>query len=231
MRQKRTLTIYVEGGGDYRKLLQDCRQAFSKFFEEAGLPSRSFSVEACGSRQDAYDDFCTALAAGENAILLVDSEELVNFDRQTNLPIQAWQHLAERPNDAWKRPAGSTDLQAHLMVPTMEAWFLADKEKLASYYRGKYNRGAFNENPLPKRADVEQVSKDDLNDALKAATKGNDIKGVYNKGNHSFDILATLDPKKVAAASYHAKRLLCYLKNVLKANATMQWLDCTDFAT
>lgn len=228
MNMKRTLTIYVEGGGDSRTLLRECQRAFSFLFERAGLPPRRFTVEACGSRNQAYDDFCTALQHGEQALLLVDSEELVATDRHTQQPIAAWQHLANRPNNAMPRPAQATDDQAQLMVPTMEAWFLADKDTLARYYTGKFGREAFNSNALPKRANVEQVAKPALNDALANATRANQTKGIYDKGNHSFELLALLDPKAVAQASYHFRRLLCHLKQVLQATA-MGWLDCQEF--
>lgn len=231
MRQTRTLTIYVEGGGGNRKLLRECQRAFSLFFERAGLPSRRFTVEACGSRKDAYDDFCTALGNGENALLLVDSEELVACDKRTEQPVPAWQHLADRPNDKWPRPVGATDEQAQLMVPTMEAWFLADKINLAAYYAGRQKREAFNESALPKREDVEAVRKEDLETILANATRPNQGKGLYHKGRHSFGILAALDPAAVARGSYHARRLLCHLKEALKAAASMTWLDCTEFVS
>lgn len=229
MKKHNTLTIYVEGGNrSSRADLIECQHAFKTFLEKAGLPRRSFSVEACASRDQAYDDFCFALKSGENALLLVDSEELVPTDQRTNLPIPVWQHLTDRESDKLKRPAGATDKQAHLMVPTMEAWFVADKESVVAYYVGKFKREAFNENALPKRANVEELSKKEINDALENATRSNESKGVYHKGNHSFEILQTLQPQTVARASYHFRRLLCHLKVLLQATA-MGWLDCQEF--
>lgn len=230
MRQKRTLTIYVEGGGDNRMLLRECQRAFSLFFERAGLPARSFTVEACGSRKHAYDDFCIALTNGENALLLVDSEAPVATDHRTGLPVPAWQHLAAQPHDKWPRPADATDAQAQLMVPTMEAWFVADRGTLASYFQGPHNREAFKASALPARKNVESLSKPELEALLANATSQNQKKGLYHKGRHSFDILASLDPAAVARGSYHARRLLCHLKEALKAAATMTWLDCAEFS-
>jgi hypothetical protein len=37
-------------------------------------------------------------------------------------------------------------------------------------------------------------------------------KGRYDKGSHSFELLALVDPKKVAGASPHAKRLFDTLR-------------------
>ncbi len=228
MKKHNTLTIYVEGGNrSSRAALITCQAAFKKLFERAGLPPRSFSVEACASRRQAYEDFCYALASGENALLLVDSEDLVAADQQTGRPLAAWQHLAARTTDTLAQPAQATATQAHLMVPTMEGWLLADKERLAAYYRGPYNRDAFNEKALPGQRDVEQLSKADINRALENATRPNKTKGLYHKGNHSFEILEMLSPQVIAQHSYHFRRLLCHLRNVLRA--TISWLDCAEF--
>lgn len=228
MKQKRTLTIYVEGGGDNRALLRECQRAFSLFLERAGLPPRSFTVEACGNSQAAYENFCMALDNGENALLLVDSEDLVTKDFNTGKPVPAWQHLAGRRDDKLARPEGASEDQAHLMVPTMEGWMLADRTRLAAYYRGKFNQGEFKDTALPGRTDVEQLTKEDINRALGNATRPNKSKGLYHKGNHSFEILEMLDPEEVARHSYHFRRLLCHLRQVLQA--TIAWLDCREFA-
>ena len=96
--------VYVEGGGDRRELRTKCRQSFSSFFREAGLDERLPRVIACGSRQQAYDRFCSAVAhrSGDFNFLLVDSEG----------PVQAapWEHLAQR--DGWDRPSSARDESA-----------------------------------------------------------------------------------------------------------------------
>lgn len=228
MKKHNTLTIYVEGGNrGSRAALIACQAAFKKLLERAGLPPRSFSVEACASRRQAYEDFRYALDSGENALLLVDSEDLVALDNQTGQPVAAWQHLAGRANDTLAQPAQATAAQAHLMVPTMEAWLLADKERLSIYYRGTYSREAFNDKALPGRENVEQLSKAEINRALENATRPNKAKGLYHKGDHSFAILETLDPQEIAKHSYHFRRLLCHLRGVLRA--TITWLNCAEF--
>ena len=95
----------------------------------------------------------------------------------------------------WDKHSEATDENAHLMVQCMEAWFLADKNALANYY-GK----GFNENSLPRRIEIEQVPKSDIEEGLKMATR-QCTKGRYDKGSHSFAILAELNPEKVIAAS------------------------------
>ncbi len=229
MRKKAVLTIYVEGGGDNRALPLECQQAFRRFFERAGLPKGSFMVYASGSRKAAYEDYCFARENGENALLLVDAEDPIKLDRSTERPVAPWQHLAERAGDQWARPSGASPDEVQLMAPVMEAWFMADVVALAAYYAGKFGREAFNATALPKRANVDQLTKDEIESALANATRQNKSKGLYHKGRHSFDILASLDPVAVARGSYHARRLLCHLKEVLKAAASMMWLDCTEF--
>ena len=154
-------------------------------------------IIACGSRDRAYDRFCTAqrnAQANEFIVLLVDSEEGVERG------VGPWAFLKRRDN--WSRPDGTNDDNVHLMVQCMEAWFLADRDTLAHFFGD-----GFNANPLPNRPDVENIPKSDLYDALKRATQAS-RKGKYGKGRHSFDLLAQLDPQKVTQASPYAKRLV-----------------------
>ena len=89
----------------------------------------------------------------------------------------------------------------------MEAWFLADRDTLAAFFGA-----GFNENALPGRSDVENVSKDDLLRGIENATRRCTPKGRYGKGRHSFQILEQLNPDKVTTASPYAKRLVDTLK-------------------
>ena len=84
----------------------------------------------------------------------------------------------------------------------MEAWFLADKNCLASFFGS-----GFKEKALPGQSFIEDIPKKDIENGLKMATRQCG-KGAYHKGNHSFEILAGLNPEKVLAASPHAKRLI-----------------------
>ena len=190
--------LYVEGGGDTKPSRTACRQAFREFLLKAELAGRMPRIFASGSRQQAYGDFRHALGASradDSVVLLVDSEVPVATDAGP------WRHLKDR--DGWDKPAGATDDHVHLMVQCMEAWFLADRPALAEYFGD-----GFSENSLPRRADVEEISKQDLERGLNAATRSSRPKGAYRKGRDSFAILADLDPDKVADASPHAKRFL-----------------------
>ena len=194
--------LYVEGGGDAKSLRSACRKGFKEFFHKAGLTGSMPRVIACGSRKSAYDDFCTA--SGQTnvcALLLVDSEEAV---ADGDSP---WDHLRKRPDDKWPRPSDATDEQCHLMVQVMESWLVADKETLASFFGQGFKEGA-----LPKRQDVEAISKADVMRGLHDATRRTS-KGSYSKGKHSFEILARIRPSRVRQASRHADRLLAALAN------------------
>jgi len=193
--------IYVEGGGRNKALRTKCRLGFNRFFYKAGLEGRMPRIVASGNRQQAFDDFRRALRGAEEhdfIVLLVDSEISVAASAGP------WQHLMEF--DKWTQPPGATDDQAHLMVQCMEAWFLADKECLAERFKQGFNLSA-----LPARMDIEQIEKTDVLASLKKAGRDG-LTGGYDKGRHSFDILARIDPNKVAMASPHAKRLLDTLR-------------------
>lgn len=200
------MKLYVEGGGDSNSLKTACREGFAKFLQKAGLQGRMPRIVACGSRRDAYDSFCTAIANGETAFLLIDSEAPVLAHHQQGemhewLP---WQHLAGREGDRWKKPAGAENTHCHLMVQCMENWFLADHQALASFFAQ-----GFKVNQLPATANsIETIDKQPLYRALAQATNSCKSKAVYGKGEHSFKLLGLIDPGKVTGASAWAKRFV-----------------------
>lgn len=201
--------LFVEGGGTSNALRTECRQAFTNFITEAGLTKRP-RVVACGSRQDAYDDYCTAIKNNEAAMLLVDSEAAVNNSHQSGKAEtwQPWQHLKARQGDGWDKPAGVDDTDCHLMVQCMESWFLADRATLKSFFGQGYT-----ENPLPATGNpIESIAKTSVFSGLANATRQSQSKGQYGKGNHSFKLLAEIDPEKVLSASPWAKRFIDQLK-------------------
>ena len=194
--------VYVEGGGSGGPLRRALREGFRAFFEKAGL-KRFPRVVACGSRKDAYDDFCAAIErpSVDFAALLVDSEGPVNATT-------AWAHLKER--DGWNRPDSATEQNVHLMVQVMESWFLADRDCLASHFGNGFRASAL---PAPQR-DVEDVAKEDVGRALDESTR-HSRKGRYSKGRDSFELLSQLDAAKVIEASPHARRLVETLADVM----------------
>lgn len=207
--------LYVEGGGDRKALRIECRRGFQEFLEKAGLKGKMPTIVACGGRRSAYEDFCTAIANGEAAMLLVDSEAPIATAHQTGKPDEwlPWQHLKACPGDGWDRPQGAREADCHLMVQCMESWFLADRERLKDFFGH-----GFRDSALPPAANpVETIAKTAVLDSLKEATRHCQPKGQYGKGDHAFKLLAQLDPAKVVAASPWANRFVDTLKQKMGA--------------
>jgi hypothetical protein len=154
-------------------------------------------IIACGSRQQAFEDFQTALLSHPDAfnVLLVDSEAPVRSS--------PWQHLRQR--DGWAQPRGTSDEQCHLMVQNMEAWLIADPAALEKFY----DQG-FNSNSLPANRDVEQIDKETLARALERATARTQ-KGAYHKIRHGPALLEHIHPAIVRAAAPSCERLFATL--------------------
>lgn len=205
------MKLYVEGGGDSNALRTACREGFTSFITKAGVAKRP-RVVACGSRRDAFDSFCTAITNGEEAMLLVDSEApvagAIQQPEDDACMWTPWLHLKVRPGDSWDKPAGSEDSDCHLMVQCMESWFLADRETLKAFFDP-----GFSANALPAAANpIESVAKLAVYDALDRSTHACKSKGAYGKGQHSFKLLAAINPAKVTAACPWAKRFVDCLK-------------------
>lgn len=220
----KTVKLFVEGGGDSKSLRTECRAAFSSFLQKSGLSGHMPRIVASGSRNAAYSDFCTALKNGEDAALLVDSEtEVANINDGSNYNTtdpktwKPWNHLVHRRGqtgelaDHWEKPLGASDDDCHLMVQSMESWFLADVASLKEFYGREYNV-----NRLPNRLDIENVQKETVLAALRAAAKDTQ-KGSYDKGAHSFKILAVIDPNKVMHQSPWAKRFISLLSEKMRS--------------
>lgn len=210
-----TYKLYVEGGGDSKALRTKCRMGFSAFFQKAGLKGIMPCIVACGSREKAYDMFCTAVAepkSDERALLLVDSEAPVAAKHMIGKPEEwrPWEHLRCDSGDDWVKPASSRDADCHLMVQVMESWFLADKNTLKDFF----GQG-FHFNSLPAHTNIEAVSKDAVYQGLKNATRDCKSKCCYKKGDHSFDILIKIAPDAVCGASSWAKRLVTTLQETI----------------
>jgi len=199
------VTIFVEAGGDTRLQQGGCRKGFREFLNKLAIKSAP-TIIACGSRKNAYDSFCMGLKNTKNneyCLLLVDSETPV-----TNSNV--WQHVYLREGDKWQKPDKATEEHLHFMVECMEAWFMADKQTLISYY----GQG-FNQNALSQNANIEDISKQDLYATLNNATRKT-AKGGYSKGGHAFELLSKIDANKVIANSPYAKRLHNTLQKLLE---------------
>jgi hypothetical protein len=201
------LNLYVEGGGDSKLLRTACRRGFSEFLTKAGLQGHMPRIVACGGRKQAYDDFCIALRRSQPvAMLLVDSEDAVKVS-------SPWAHLLQRTADAWPMPPDATDGNCHMMVQCMETWLLADRNALMMFFGQGYAANAL---PAEQNA-IEAIPKVVVYQALANATKDCKTKAPYGKGEHSFKLLALIDPAKVMAASPWANRFVTGLKKTLEA--------------
>lgn len=198
-----SVRIYVEGGGDNKDTLKRCKEGFGSYCQKLSPADRRPSIVACGGRQQAFDRFKTAIQNsrdGEICALLVDAEGPVT----AHTPVE---HLQLR--DGWNFPS----LNGHkvfLMVQTMEAWFLADREVLAAFYKDGFLVGSLPGSPT----NIEAVPKDDLEPKLKHASKPTKTKGEYHKIKHGFALLALIDPAKIENASPHAAAFHQFLRSL-----------------
>lgn len=198
--------LYVEGGGsDISPMRRELREAFAEFFLKTPLGNeRRPRVVPCGSRQDAYEAFATAVAQGRNALLLVDSESLVSPGSREpaddHCQWKPWAHL--KAQDGWERPGGATDLDCHLMAQCMESWLVADWSTLATFY----GQG-FNDRKRPTGS-IEGLDKAAVYNVLAQATKSCKTKSSYGKGEHSFKLLACMSATTVTQQCPWARRLI-----------------------
>jgi hypothetical protein len=198
-----TVQIFVEGGGDAKTTLTKCRQGFADYCAKVAPPKHQPSIVACGGRQQAFDRFKNAILnrrAGETFVLLVDSEGPVTAHTAVD-------HLHTR--DGWDF-ASLRNFEAFLMVQAMEAWFLADREILTSFYGDGFLAGR-----LPGSSkNIEAVPKDDLESKMIHASKPTKTKGQYHKTKHGFALLGLIDPIKVENGSRHAARFNQFLRSL-----------------
>lgn len=197
------VNLYIEGGGNSNSLRTACREGFINLFQKAGFKGRMPKAIACGSRDDAYDSFKTALRNADTdtyPILLVDSEEAVSTD--------AWNHLINRDN--WVKPNNAEDQQAQLMVQCMETWCIADRKTLRQFFGNELQESAL----LPID-NLENRDKTQVQDALVHATRNCGKDRVYKKGKRSFELLGHLDPTVLKDKLLHFKRLCDTLDKII----------------
>ncbi|TDU64616.1 uncharacterized protein DUF4276 [Prosthecobacter fusiformis] len=157
-----------------------------------------------GGRNQTFDAYKRALQirkADELPLLLVDSEDLVAEG------CDAWKHLKSRKADNWEKPPQAGDQDAYLMITCMETWFLADREALQKYFHDCWRDSA-----IPKWANLEEIPKESVFQALSKAT-ADCGKKAYSKGKAAFDLLKAIDPSKVESVCPSAKKLLDRLRN------------------
>lgn len=189
------IRIYMEGGGNTndgrRKLRNGMAVLLAKLKKKANDKGIGFKIIAAGSRDEARRAFRIAQTNSSNMlnILLVDAE-----DRVSGSPIE---HLRQRDN--WDLSNTEMD-QVYLMAPTMEAWIVADIEALQDFYGA-----GLNQNPIPRRTNIEETSKSEIENALNNATK-NTTKGIYKKIDHGTELLGKIKPDTLKDKAPEFKR-------------------------
>jgi len=198
-----SVRLYVEGGGDSKEERIRCREAFSKLFARAGFKGPMPKVDPGGGREQTFDRFKTAMRASLDRaipVLLVDSEAPVTQG--------AWEHLHDR--DGWLRPDGATDEQAQLMVQCMETWCITDRTALGAFFGQQLQESA-----LPSLHNLEDRSKDEVQQALAHATRDCGRDRTYRKGRRSFRLVAQLDPGVLKQHLPHFTMLCALLDRLL----------------
>ena len=137
-------------------------------------------------RSDAIHDFQDACQSHPSSwnVLLIDSEGPDDGLLFARLGLPA----AQRDSVFW-------------MVQLMESWFLADIQKLKSYYRQ-----GFREARLTAKRDIERVPKKDVIKWIENATKATQ-KGKYDKTHHAPHLLGLIDPALVRKACPNCHRM------------------------
>ena len=166
------IRIYFEGDA---RLRPGFHSFLSSIVEMARTHKISINLIACESTP--IEDFMKAIEAHPDAsnFLLIDTEGPDDGKLLINI----------KAHDHWNPPNGMvvSDNQIHFMTQIMESWFLSDKEALDKFY-GK----DFRTNKLPDNPEVEKVSKEDVLNTLKAATRERK-KGAYHKTRHAPELL------------------------------------------
>ncbi|RCJ21063.1 hypothetical protein A6S26_24975 [Nostoc sp. ATCC 43529] len=195
------------------------RPGFIKFFQELydiAAENINIFIVMCGSRRDAYENFKIALQSQPEAfnVLLIDAESSVDST------VTPWEHLRNRTEDhPWILDAVNfEDEQCHLMVQTMEAWFIADIDALRKFYGEEFREDTIL-HEMARYDSVEKVSKRTLKVWLEAATRRTDKKK-YHKTNHAPKLLELLDVAKVRQASPYCDRLFTTLTTIMAASAS-----------
>jgi hypothetical protein len=206
---KRHVRVYIEGGAVGRTADSDFRRGWKIFLNELHEIARdngyqSLEVVRGQGRSNTFHRFQNHQkeCPDDLCVLLVDSEIEVPEG------MRVWDVVARREGDKWHRPPWATEQHLYLMVVFVETWLLTDQEALQSFFKNN-----FNARPLPT-TNLEQRSKDQIEQALKEATKICK-NGPYQHGQ-AHEIIGIVRPERVRTLR-HGLRLFQELGNLIKS--------------
>ena len=116
----KTVTIYLEGGGDSEGLKRRCREGFRKLFQNCEL-KRMPEVIECGGRGSAFDRFCTAHNAAQEEALLLVKTSTKRFDPGEITAISRWSRSAPPVHSANAVIRSRRDRSASLLASLRDA--------------------------------------------------------------------------------------------------------------
>ena len=180
------MEVYLEG---HRRLRTPMKMFLRTAVATIHNQSIHLNVEPSGSREDAIK----RCVRDRNSLLLIDSEG------------EDVSQLAQRVASQ----IGATN-RAYFMVQQMEAWFIADRDALANYYKT-----GFRESALPQNRNPEDVSKQDIENGLRNATQ-ECAKQRYLKGRDDVGLLNALNPATVYSACPNFKSLIDFLRDATR---------------
>ena len=215
--------LFIEGGGradsdadteqmNRAAMVDDNAEAFRRgwqtFFRKAGVDGQTLEIGVGGGQNETFALFSGQLAHYDGPdetepkpLMLIDSEEPVASGHTP------WEHLQSRRRQRFQRPADADDHSAFLMAQAMETWFIADRPALQRFFGPSFNEREFQDLPA-----LETIPKDDALQKLRQSTGR--CRPRYRKGRVSYDLLAEINPARVAAACPHAQELLDYLRGL-----------------
>ena len=182
------MDVYLEGSNHLRRPL-------GNFLRRAAGAQIALNVLPCRDRGRAIRLFGQTQSV--DSLLLIDSEgDDLNTLRQLVVS------RTRLPN--------ATD-RTFFMVQLMEAWFLADRDCLTTYYGASLRNRR-----LPNNRQPESVRKNDVLNRLRQATQGSP-KGAYHKTDHAPEILEQLNPTTVYNACPNFALLVDHLREYAAA--------------
>lgn len=176
------MEVYLEGN---RRL----RTPMKSFLRNAARTIHNLSINLNVHPSGSRDDAIKRCIKDHNALLLIDSEgeDISQLDQRVRSQIGQANH-------------------PFFMVQKMEAWFIADRNALRNHFGA-----GFRESALPGNPNVEEVSIQDIDNALRNATR-ECAKQRYSKGRDDVGLLNELNPATVYDACPNFARLIDFLR-------------------